>query len=468
MPSNARNVGIKALEIYFPSRYVPQNELETYLGASTGKFTIGLGQQKMSFCDDREDLYSMALTAVSSLLEKYKIDPNSIGRLEVGTETLIDKSKSCKSVLMQLFGENTDIEGIDTYNACYGGTNALLNAVNWVESSTWDGRDAIVVAGDIALYDKPAARPTGGAGCVAMLVGAGAPLVLEPFRGSYMKHVYDFYKGDFKSEYPLVDGHYSNTCYLESLDNCYERYRTKSLAKSCGLTNGALTNGALTNGALTNGAAKSQGSFLDTFEYFVFHAPTCKLVSKAYGRLLFNDLRTEPNRFDNIPAAVRDVEYTASLTAKEVERTCIGLTKEKFAERVQPSITAPTNCGNMYTASLYSGLVSLLSNVPSEELQNKRIGMFSYGSGLASTLFSLRVKGDTSGIAQQLQLHERLEARTAVSPEFYNDICNLREKAYQQKNYTPVGSVDSLAPGTYYLVHVDEMFRRSYEKTPGA
>lgn len=349
----------------------------------------------------------MALTAVSSLLEKYNIDPNTIGRLEVGTETLIDKSKSCKSVLMQLFGENTDIEGVDTYNACYGGTNALLSAVNWVESSTWDGRDAIVVASDIALYDNPAARPTGGAGCVAMLIGADAPLVLEPFRGSYMKHVYDFYKGDFKSEYPLVDGHYSSTCYLEALDSCYERYRAKSLAKS---------------GGSTNGDAKSQGSFMDTFEYFVFHAPNCKLVSKAYGRLLFNDLRTEPNHFEDIPAAVRDVEYTASLTAKEVERTCIGLTKERFSERVQPSITAPTNCGNMYTASLYSGLVSLLSNVSSEELHNKRIGMFSYGSGLASTLFSLRVKGDTSGIAQQLQLHERLEARTAVSPEFYNDV----------------------------------------------
>ncbi|KAJ5371799.1 hypothetical protein N7517_003805 [Penicillium concentricum] len=451
MPSDVQNVGIKAMEIYFPSRYVPQNELETYLGASAGKFTIGLGQQKMSFCDDREDLYSMALTAVSSLLEKYQIDPNTIGRLEVGTETLLDKSKSCKSVLMQLFGENSDIEGVDTYNACYGGTSALLNAVNWIESSTWDGRDAIVVAGDIALYDKPAARPTGGAGCVAMLIGADAPLVMEPFRGTYMKHVYDFYKGDFKSEYPIVDGQYSNTCYLEALDNCYERYRTKSLAKS---------------GGLGNGAAKAQSSFLDTFEYFIFHAPNCKLVSKAYGRLLFNDLRTEPDHFDDIPAAVRDVEQNASLTDKEVEKICIGLTKEKFSERVQPSITAPTQCGNMYTASVYSGLVSLLSNVPSEELQNKRIGMFSYGSGLASTLFSFRVKGDTSGIALQVRLNERLEARTAVSPKFYNEMCKLREKAYQQKSYTPVGSVDSLAPSTYYLVHVDEMFRRSYEKKP--
>jgi hydroxymethylglutaryl-CoA synthase len=348
----------------------------------------------------------MGLTAVSSLLEKYQIDPNTIGRLEVGTETLLDKSKSCKSVLMQLFGENSDIEGADTYNACYGGTNALLNAVNWVESSAWDGRDAIVVAGDIALYNKPAARPTGGAGCVAMLVGAGAPLVLEPCRGSYMKHVYDFYKADFGSEYPLFDGQYSNRCYLEALDHCYERYRAKSLAQ---------------RGALAN-VAKTQGSFLDTFEYFVFHAPNCKLVSKAYGRLLFNDLRTEPSHFDEVPAVVQNCEPSASLTDKVVEKTCIGLTQEKFSQRVQPSITVPTNCGNMYTASVYSGLVSLLSNVPSEELQKTRIGMYSYGGGLASTLFSLRVNGDASEMAQRIQLHERLETRTAVSPELYNEV----------------------------------------------
>jgi hydroxymethylglutaryl-CoA synthase len=41
-------------------------------------------------------------------------------------------------------------------------------------------------------------------------------------------------------------------------------------------------------------------------------------------------------------------------------------------------------------------------------------------------------------------------------------MCELREQAYQQKSYTPVGSVEALAPGTYYLVEVDEMFRRTY------
>lgn len=53
-------------------------------------------------------------------MEKYNVDPNSIGRLDVGTETLVDKSKAVKTVLMALFPENTDIEGIDSKNACYG------------------------------------------------------------------------------------------------------------------------------------------------------------------------------------------------------------------------------------------------------------------------------------------------------------------------------------------------------------
>lgn len=41
------------------------------------------------------------------------------------------------------------------------------------------GRYALVVAGDIAVYATGGARPTGGAGAVAMLVGPNAPLAFE-------------------------------------------------------------------------------------------------------------------------------------------------------------------------------------------------------------------------------------------------------------------------------------------------
>ena len=136
------NVGIIAIEIYFPFQYVDQTELEAFDGVSSGKYTIGLGQSQMGFCSDREDINSLCLTVVQRLVEKQGISYADIGRLEVGTETLVDKSKSVKSVLMQLFADsdNTDVEGIDTTNACYGGTAALFNSVNWIESSSWDGK----------------------------------------------------------------------------------------------------------------------------------------------------------------------------------------------------------------------------------------------------------------------------------------------------------------------------------------
>ena len=54
---------------------------------------------------------------------------------------------------------NTDIEGVDSTNACYGGTAALFNCVNWVESSSWDGRYGLVVCTDSAVRSFPYSRP---------------------------------------------------------------------------------------------------------------------------------------------------------------------------------------------------------------------------------------------------------------------------------------------------------------------
>ena len=87
----------------------------------------------MGFCSDREDVNSLCLTVLDRLVSKYDLAYSQIGRLEVGTETLIDKSKSVKSVLMKLFEEsgNSDVEGVDSTNACYGGTAALFNCVAW-------------------------------------------------------------------------------------------------------------------------------------------------------------------------------------------------------------------------------------------------------------------------------------------------------------------------------------------------
>lgn len=337
----------------------------------------------------------------------------------MGTETLLDKSKSVKSVLMQLFQDsgNTNIEGVDTVNACYGGTNALFNAINWVESSAWDGRDAIVCAGDIALYKKGNARPTGGAGCVAMLIGPDAPLAFEPGkRGTYMQHAYDFYKPDLTSEYPVVDGHFSVTCYTEAVDACYKAYNAREeTLQQKGMANGVHE-------------AKADGTTpLDRFDHVLFHSPTCKLVAKSYARMLYNDYRASPENsaFDSVPKEMKELSYQASLSDKTVEKTFMALSKKHFQARVQPGIQVPTMCGNMYCASVYGSLVSLLSNVPGEQLKGRRVGIFSYGSGLASSLFSMKIVGDVSEMAEKLELHRRLDSRRTVAPEVYDEVCVL-------------------------------------------
>ena len=127
-------MGILGIEIYFPSTYVAQEDLEVFDKVPKGKYTIGLGQETMACVNDREDINSISLTCVRNLLIKNKIKPEQVGRLEVGTETLIDKSKSVKTTLMTLFQEsgNHDIEGVTSINACYGSTNALFNTINWV------------------------------------------------------------------------------------------------------------------------------------------------------------------------------------------------------------------------------------------------------------------------------------------------------------------------------------------------
>ncbi|KAF4459203.1 hydroxymethylglutaryl- synthase [Fusarium albosuccineum] len=446
MASRPQNIGIKAIEIYFPS----QSELEKFDGVSAGKYTIGLGQTRMSFCDDREDIYSFALTATSKLIKNYNIDVNSIGRLEVGTETILDKSKSVKTVLMQLFGDNTNIEGVDTINACYGGTNAIFNSVNWIESSAWDGRDAIVVAGDIALYAKGNARPTGGAGAVAFLIGPNAPIVMEPgLRGTYMQHAYDFYKPDLTSEYPYVDGHYSINCYTKALDAAYRDYCKREAKQS-------------TNG-VTNGTDPNRTN-LDRFDYLTFHAPTCKLVQKSYARLLYHDYlaNADSPAFAEVAPELRDMDYEKSLTDKVVEKTFMALTKKRFQERVGPAIQVATNCGNMYCGSVWGGLASLVSVVDSKALEGKRIGLFSYGSGLAASFMSFRINGSVEHIAKILDIPARLEARRAVPPADYDKMCDLRKQAHLQKDYTPKGEVSTIAPGTYYLTKVDDMFKREY------
>merc|ERR1711981_159826 len=451
-----KDVGILAMDIYFPSTYVDQAELEQFDGVSAGKYTIGLGQTKMGFCSDREDVNSLCLTVVKRLLEKTGTKATDIGRMEVGTETIIDKSKSVKSVLMQLFAEsgNTDMEGVDSTNACYGGTAALFNSVNWIESSAWDGRLALAVCADIAVYAAGNARPSGGAGAVAMLIGPHAPLVLDRgVRATHMQHVYDFYKPDMSSEYPVVDAKLSIQCYLSALDKCYAKYKIKADSKG--------------QGPLT----------LDTFDGVLFHTPYCKLVQKSLARLALNDYLDVPQeskalKYPNLEK-LKDTKLEESYFDREVEKAFMAHSLGTLESKTKPGLKIATNVGNMYTPSLYGGLVSYMISKPIESLAGERIALFSYGSGMASSFFSLRISSqheESSGLYKFSKVlgdvQDRLDTRQKVAPEDFVKTLSLRETAIDSAPFHPAGLVEGMFPGTWYLTGTDDMHRRTYDMIP--
>lgn len=98
-------------------------------------------------------------------------------------------------------------------------------------------------------------------------------------------------------------------------------------------------------------------------------------------------------------------------------------------------------CGNMYTASLYGGLASLIASVEPEELKGKRISMFAFGSGLASSFYTIKVKGDTTDIKEKMDLINRLDSMKVVPCQEYVD--SLTVRLFPRRAVTEIMTTDT-------------------------
>ena len=138
-----------------------------------------------------------------------------------------------------------------------------------------------------------------------------------------------------------------------------------------------------------------------------------------------------------------------------------------FQQKTKPSLHMATSVGNMYTASLYGGLAAYLCSKSKDELIGNRVALFSYGSGLIGSFFSLKVRAEnleliTSTLAE---LNKRLDSRKKVEPSEFSKTMKLREETHHAAPYQPTGSTSNLVPGTWYITNIDENHRRSYAKT---
>ena len=133
--------------------------------------------ERYTRCGEGEDAVSIALTCVSRLLRRFHVQPTDVGMIQLGSSSLLDRSKCMKSELMGLLERAgcIDVEGTDHCDSARGSISALLNCVRWTQGANWDGRWAVVVSVDEADLGSVAA---------AALVGPSNPLVCDSCHAS--------------------------------------------------------------------------------------------------------------------------------------------------------------------------------------------------------------------------------------------------------------------------------------------
>ncbi|HIZ52680.1 hydroxymethylglutaryl-CoA synthase [Enterococcus eurekensis] len=278
---------------------------------------------------------------------KQILTPEDLAAIEmviVGTETSIDESKASAVVLHRLLGVQPFARSFEIKEACYGATAGLQLAKSHV--LTHPNSKVLVIASDIAKYGlHSGGEPTQGAGAVAMLISRDPRiLVLEDQNAMLTQDIYDFWR-PIGHPHPTVNGPLSNATYIESFQKVWHYYQEKY-----------------------------QRSLAD-FDALAFHIPYTKMGKKALLSILESETESE---------------------------------QEKILKAYEESIIYSRKVGNLYTGSLYLGLISLLENATSLAAGN-RIGLFSYGSGAVSEFFSgILVEGYDAFL--QKEAHQQLLA----------------------------------------------------------
>jgi len=401
-------VGIDAVSIFVPHHYFSIEELARIRNVDAEKFTVGLGCSKMAILGPTEDPVTMAAGAARSLLDRAGLDPRDVGLLLVGTESAVDESKPIAVYVHEMLGLSPRCRVMDLKNACYAGTAALRAAMAWAASPAAAGRKALVITTDVAYYDLASpGEPTQGAAAVALLVCANPQLLTidAQTEAVYTREVMDFWRPTYRNS-ALVDGHFSLECYLESLRACYHLHKELT------------------------------GLSLADFRHVLFHTPFPKMAYKAHHRLF----------------------------ELEGGQLALGMTEEdSFRWKVAPTLRAAKELGNVYAASLFAALISLLEDGSLQPGQ--QIALFSYGSGSSSEFFTGRVGPAIAAWNGNTGFSDQLTRRRRISYEEYL----FYRAAYEQRNRDGYFVEDQPTEESPFLFLGIKNHKRQYAfRAPGA
>lgn len=262
------------------------------------------------------------VTLAAQAASQLQLASANITTLIVATESGIDQSKAAGIYVKRLLGLSDFLRVVEVKEACYSATAAIQFARGLVALNP--DEQVLVIASDIARYGlKTGGEVTQGAGAVAMVISAEPKVLsIEPVSVNYTQDVMDFWRPNYATE-AMVDGKYSTSVYIDFFQTTFHRYLEQT------------------------------GRELADFAALAFHLPFTKMGKKG--------LESEiSDREDALATRLR-----ANLTAAQL---------------------VPREVGNLYTGSLYLGLMSLLHH--GDVKPGERIGLFSYGSGAEGEFFT--------------------------------------------------------------------------------
>ena len=426
----SKPVGIDALGFALPRLVLPMQVFAEGRGMEFEKLRFGLGLEDMAVPDADEDCVTLAAQAAWSVLEQHGLAPHEIGRIYLGTESAVDAAKPSATYVHGLLEARFAAEygpralahcdALDMTFACAGGVDALLNSADWVRAGR--GRKALVIAADVAKYAPHSpGEYTQGAGAVALLVTEDPRiLVLDDAVGVSVESAADFFKprrrfskdelaaavgGRTESgsehpfwatpeavveqylEFPVFDGPYSNDCYVGRVREALGRYEAESGLRA-----------------------------MNDWFGMCFHLPYAFQGRRMWPEIAL-DLYADQGLLAQVEAEAGVTEAEAGgrkALAKAWSKSAAY--KAYVAEKIGPGEAASMRVGNMYTASIFMGLISaLLGYADRRDLGGKRLGFLSYGSGSKSKVFSGVLRANFAAQLRGIDLESALDQRRSLT-----------------------------------------------------
>jgi polyketide biosynthesis 3-hydroxy-3-methylglutaryl-CoA synthase-like enzyme PksG len=357
--------GIEALNVYCGVARISVREIFEARGLDLDRLG-NLMMEERSIALPCEDPVTNAVNAARPIVDR--LDPEEKARIEIlitSSESGVDYSKSIASYVHRHLGLDRSCRVVEVKQACYAATAAVQMAVAYAASGVSPGAKALVIATDVSLVDARASytEPTMGTGGAAVLV-SDRPRILTADLGAFGNHSYETMDSARPTpERDVADVDESLFAYLDCLKESFADYRSR-----------------------VEGA-----DFARTFDHLAFHTPFAGLVKAGHRKMMR--------------------EHSAA-TPAEIEAD--------FTRRVAPSLVYPRRVGNLCSGSVYLALASILD---AAELDGgARVGLFSYGSGCASELWSGLVDRGSKAALAGMAIGDHLDARLPLRFEEYAEL----------------------------------------------